>query len=139
MSDNTDEAEELLQQSSQQRRHTTEAATTEESDGSNETASNRVSAIKQALVAIDQGDTPENINLRDARLKALLVGLEAAGQLDAVAGELAETVDGDTPTDASQSDVARLLIRTGLQELPELLEDATEARKQKAIEEVDNY
>lgn len=139
MSDNTDEAEELLQQSSQQRRHTTEAATTEASDEANEPSSDRVSAIKQALVAIDQGDTPENINLRDARLKALLVGLEAAGQLDIVARELAEIVDVDTPTDASQSDVARLLIRSGLQELPELLEDATEARKQKAIEEVDNY
>jgi len=139
MSDNADEAEELLQQSSRQRRHTTEAGTGKGPAASNETAGDRVSAIKQALVAIDQGNTPENINLRDARLKALLVGLEAAGQLDTVAGELAEIVDIDTPTDVSQSDVARLLIRTGLQELPELLEDATEARKQKAIEEVDDY
>jgi hypothetical protein len=137
--DSTADAEELLQQSKEQSRHTSEpTATDSEGEGVD-----RVTAIKDALVAIDAGDAPENINLRDARLKALLVGLGEADELSSAASDAAEVLDGDPDIDledASQSDVARLLLRIGLQEaLPEVLEDAKEARKQKALEQADGF
>jgi hypothetical protein len=134
------EAEELFQGSSSNRRHNT---TAESSNTSTDETVDRVDAIKDALVAIDNGDAPENINVRDARLKALLVGLDDASELDAAAGELADALGDDAAVDTddvSQSDMARLLLRVGLQEaLPGILDDATEARKQKAIEEADSY
>ena len=141
MSNNPDaDPEELLQQSKEQSRHTSEPSETLSSD---EQTVDRVTAIKEALIAIDDGDAPENINLRDARLKGLLVGLSDTGELSQIATELESVVDGDTAVstdNASQSDVARLLLRIGLQEaLPEVLEDAKEARKQKVLEEADEY
>jgi len=141
MSNNPDtDPEELLQQSKEQSRHTSEPSETSSSD---EQTVDRVTAIKEALIAIEDGDAPENINLRDARLKGLLVGLSDTGELSQIATELATVVDGDTAVstdNASQSDVARLLLRVGLQEaLPDLLEDAKEARKQKVLEDADEY
>ena len=141
MSNNPDaDPEELLQQSKEQSRHTSEPSKTASSD---EPIVDRVTAIKEALIAIDDGDAPENINLRDARLKGLLVGLSDTGELSQIATELETVVDGDTAVstdNASQSDVARLLLRIGLQEaLPEVLEDAKEARKQKVLEDADEY
>jgi hypothetical protein len=141
MSNNPDtDPEELLQQSKEQSRHTSEPSETSSSD---EQTVNRVTAIKEALIAIDDGDAPENINLRDARLKGLLVGLSDTGELSQTATELETVVDGDTAVstdNASQSDVARLLLRVGLQAaLPDLLEDAKEARKQKVLEDADEY
>ena len=141
MSNNPDaDPEELLQQSKEQSRHTSEPSKTASSD---EPIVDRVTAIKEALIAIDDGDAPENINLRDARLKGLLVGLSDTGEFSQIATELETVVDGDTAVstdNASQSDVARLLLRIGLQEaLPEVLEDAKEARKQKVLEDADEY
>ena len=141
MSNNSDaDPEELLQQSKEQSRHTSEPS---EASSSDEQTVDRVSAIKEALIAIDDGDAPENINLRDARLKGLLVGLSDTGELSQIATELETVVDGDTAVstdNASQSDVARLLLRVGLQEaLPDILEDAKEARKQKVLEDADEY
>jgi len=141
MSNNSDpDPEELLQQSKEQSRHTSEPTETSTSD---EETVNRVTAIKQALTAIDDGAAPENINLRDARLKGLLVGLSDTGELSHIATKLETVVDGDTAVstdNASQSDVARLLLRIGLQEaLPGVLEDAKEARKQKVLEDADEY
>lgn len=137
--DSTADAEELLQQSKQQSRHTSEP-TTAEADGQ---SVDQVTAIKDALVAIEAGDAPENINLRDARLKALLVGLSEAGELSGAAADAAAVLDTDTDVnvdDASQSDVSRLLLRIGLQEaLPGVLDDAMEARKQKALEQADGF
>jgi hypothetical protein len=138
MSDtNTDDAEELLQQSKEQTRHNSEAASGRQSSDDVD----RVSAIKDALLAIEDGDAPENINIRDARLKALLVGLDESGELEAIAETLAAALDTNVEAeDVSQSDVARLLLRVGLQEaLPDVFEDATEARKQKAVEQADGY
>jgi hypothetical protein len=136
-SDNVD-PEELLQQSKERKRHTSEPT---QSPGSPDV--DRVEAIKNALIAIDEGNAPENINLRDARLKGLLVGLEEAGELQQVAADLNTIVDGDLDADTddiSQSDVARLLLRVGLQEgIPEVLEDAQEARKQKAVEQAEGF
>jgi hypothetical protein len=140
MTDESDDAdpEELLQQSKERKRHTTEPDRSTDSPDFD-----RVEAIKNALIAIDEGDAPENINLRDARLKGLLVGLEVADELQRVATELNTIVDGDLdvdPDDISQSDVARLLLRVGLKEaIPEVLEDAQEARKQKAVEQAEGF
>lgn len=140
MTDQSDDvdAEELLQQSKERKRHTSEPT---DSPGSSEV--DRVEAIKHAMIAIDENEAPENINIRDARLKALLVGLEEAGQLDEVAADLTAVVDSDVDVDTddiSQSDVARLLLRVGLQEgIPDVLNDAKEARKQKAVEQADGF
>jgi hypothetical protein len=140
MTDESDDVdpEELLQQSKERKRHTSEPTQSPDSPGVD-----RVEAIKNALIAIDEGNAPENINLRDARLKGLLVGLEEAGELQQVAADLNTIVDGDLDADTddiSQSDVARLLLRVGLQEgIPEVLEDAQEARKQKAVEQAEGF
>lgn len=138
MTDNTDQAEELLQEAKKQSRHTSEAPTAAESD-----PVDTVEAIKNVLLAVEDGDVPENINIRDARLKALLVGLQEVGELDATAQSLSQTLDSSTDIDASdatQSDVARLLIRIGLQEAaPDILEDATEASKQAALEQASEF
>lgn len=137
MTDDTDQAEELLQEAKAQSRHTSEPSTAPTETRAVDT----VETIKEALLAIEDGDIPENINIRDARLKALLVGLQEADELETAASSLADTLEaspdigGDT-----QSDVARLLIRVGLQEgLPDLLEDATEARKQAALEQASDF
>lgn len=140
MTDESDDVdpEELLQQSKERKRHTSEPTHSPDSPDVD-----RVEAIKTALLAIDEGNAPENINLRDARLKALLVGLEEANELQQIAAELNTIVDGDLDADTdeiSQSDVARLLLRVGLQEgIPEVLEDAQEARKQKAVEQAEGF
>lgn len=130
--------EELLQQSKEQKRHT---STPNQSTDSPEL--DRVEAIKNALITIDEGHAPENINLRDARLKALLVGLEKTDELQKIAADLSTAVDGDLDLktdDVSQSDIARLLLRIGLREgIPEVLEDAQEARKQKALEQAEGF
>ena len=137
MTDESTDAEELLQRSKEQNRHTTEPTPTTE-----ETV-NRVDAIKTALEEIDAGDTPENINIRDARLKALFIALDETDELGAIAQTAQETLDTDADIDiedATQSDVTRLLLRVGLQEtMPDVLDDATEARKQKAVEDATSY
>ncbi|WP_338756529.1 hypothetical protein V9T20_12960 (plasmid) [Halobacterium salinarum] len=135
MSDDAPDAEELLQKSKEQTRHTAEPSRTENDDV------DRVAAIKEALLAIEDGDAPENINARDARLKALLVGLNDCGELEATAETLAAALDTDVETqEVSQSDVARLLLRVGLQEaLPDILSDAKQARKQMAVEQADGF
>lgn len=134
---NTD-AEEALQAAKEQKRHTSQATS---GDGSEDAAVDRVAAIKDALVSIEAGEAPENINLRDQRLKALLVALDETGELDTIAATLADELGTDIDTsDVSQSEVARLLLRVGLQEaLPDVLDDATEARKEKAKEQADSF
>jgi hypothetical protein len=135
--DSQSEAEELLQQSKSQRRHTSEPSEGEPTSS----GVDRVNAIKQALLSIDTGENPENINIRDKRLKALFIGLEDANELDGIAGELSAVLSSDDPIeDATQSDIARLLIRVGLQEaLPEVLEDATEARQKALMEQASDF
>lgn len=138
MTDTPEDAdpEELLQQSKDQSRHTSEPTDVTDSAGVD-----RVDAIKDALLAIEDGDAPENINIRDANMKALLVGLRDADELDSVASTLADELEGDVETtDVSQSDVARLLMRIGLREaLPGVHEDAEEAARQKAVEQATGY
>ena len=136
MSKNEDAAEDLLEEAKQKQRTTSEATSTDTA-----ATPGRTEAIKEALLSVEDGETPENINVRDARLKALLVGLEDAGELSDVAQSLAETLDTDSDDrEATQSDVARLLIRVGLQEaLPDLLADATEARQRAALEQASDF
>ena len=136
MSKNEDAAEDLLEEAKQKQRTTSEATSTDTA-----ATPGRTEAIKEALLSVEDGETPENINVRDARLKALLVGLEDAGELSDVAQSLAETLDTDSDDrEATQSDVARLLIRVGLQEaLPDLLADATEARQRAALKQASDF
>jgi hypothetical protein len=125
-----------LEEAKQKQRTTSEATSTDTA-----ATPGRTEAIKEALLSVEDGETPENINVRDARLKALLVGLEDAGELSDVAQSLAETLDTDSDDrEATQSDVARLLIRVGLQEaLPDLLADATEARQRAALKQASDF
>lgn len=136
MTENEDAAEDLLEEAKQKQRTTSEATPTDTT-----ATPGRTEAIKEALLSVESGETPENINVRDGRLKALLVGLEDAGELSDVAQSLAETLDTDSDDrEATQSDVARLLIRAGLQEaLPDLLDDATEARQRAALEQATDF
>lgn len=136
MTKNEDAAEDLLEEAKQKQRTTSEATSTDTA-----ATPGRTEAIKEALLSVEDEETPENINVRDARLKTLLVGLEDAGQLSDVAQSLAETLDTDSDDrEATQSDVARLLIRVGLQEaLPDLLADATEARQRAALEQASDF
>jgi hypothetical protein len=133
------DAEEALQAAKEQKRHTSQATSTTDDQPA---AVDRVSAIKKALVAIEDGESPENINFRDAQLKALLVGLDDVDQLGETAEQLGAVLDDDIDTEdgVSQSDLARLLMRVGLREaLPEVREDATEAEQQKALEQTSGY
>jgi len=133
------DAEEALQAAKEQKRHTSQATSTTDDQNA---AVDRVSAIKEALVAIEDGESPENINFRDAQLKALLVGLDDVDQLGETAEQLGAVLDDDIDTEGgvSQSDLARLLMRVGLREaLPEVREDATEAEQQKALEQTSGY
>jgi len=137
--DNQDLAEEALQKSKEQKRHTSVA----QFDHSPVEDIDLQKAIKDALVAIDDGNHPENINIRDARLKALLVGLEDAEELQNVATTLEDTLETDSDvdtTDPTQSDVTRLLIRVGLQEgVPSILQQATEAQKRAVLEQASGF
>lgn len=135
---NQQKAEDILQQSKNQSRHTTEPSASETDAPAPPDCQ---TAIKAALLAIDRRDTPENINIRDARLKALLVGVEDSGDLPAIV-ETLEThldteIDTETPT---QSDIARLLIRVGLQEATsDLLADAMTARQEALLEQANDF
>lgn len=134
-------AEAALQQSKEKKRHTSEPEA--QAAGTDDAAEvSRVDAIKEALIAIEDGDAPENINVRDGRMKALLVGLDEADSLVAVAEQLADHLgDEDVDTeDVSQSDVARLWMRVGLREaLPDVRKDAEEAAREKAMEQETGY
>ncbi|MDL0131438.1 hypothetical protein PNP59_10910 [Halobacterium salinarum] len=133
------DAEEALQAAKEQKRHTSQATSVEEDQ---DVAVDRVTAIKDALLAIENGESPENINFRDAQLKALLVGLDDVDELGEAAQRISTVLDDDVNTEdaVSQSDLARLLIRVGLREaLPEVRKDATEAEQQKALEQTGGY
>lgn len=130
-------AEAAMERAKEQTRHTSEPT----KNGSDEGVG-RVDAIKSALVEIEDGDAPENINVRDARMKALLVGLDDADDLDSVAQQLADHLGDDSvdTAEVSQSDIARLSMRVGLREaLPDVREDAEEAARQKALEQETGY
>lgn len=132
MTDETQKAEELLQGSKEQSRHTSEPAAPEAND---DEFTDRTTAIAAALLDVEHGEIPENINIRDARLKALLVGLEESDELDDIVGRL-----GGDLEDATQSDLARLLIRLALQEeLPDVLDDAKEANRRVALEQANDF
>lgn len=134
--DGEEAAEEALAAAKKQKRHTSEPSASQSG------GEGRTEAIKNALLEIDAGDAPENINVRDSNLKALLVGLDETGELDDVASQLADELDTDEEEmgDIYQSDVARLLMRVGLREaLPDIREDAQEAEKQKAVEQASGY
>jgi hypothetical protein len=135
---NQQKAEDILQQSKKQSRHTAEPSASETED--NESI-DRTTAIKEALLAIERREAPENINIRDARLKALLVGIEDADELSDIVEDLETYLETEVDTDApTQSDVARLLIRVGLQEAtPDLLDEAMTARQEALLEQANDF
>jgi hypothetical protein len=136
MSDNEPDPEDLLSEAKNQTRHTTEP-TQSAAPG----AVDRTTAIKDAWLEIEDGEAPQNINIRDTNLKALFVGLQEAGDLEDVAGDIASALESDVAADGTtQSDLARLLIRAGLQEVvPGVLEDATDARQQAVLEQANDF
>lgn len=130
MTENSDpDPEELLQQSKHQRRTSTEPAARQ--TGSDDRPS-LPDAVAQAFDELEAGELNSTFGFRDARLVALLVGLERSGQLPSVVTDAQEKLERDVdPDTASRSQLASLLIRLGIRHLDSgLLEAASEGYAQ---------
>ena len=88
-------------------------------------------AIVRAFERLDAGDAPKSLSLRDARLAALIHGLEDQREdFTAVGVALQEALGWDADPEAiDRSEVLRLAIRVGLREAtPEVIETARDAQ-----------
>lgn len=82
-------------------------------------------AIHDAYHAIDDGEKPENLTLRDTNLAALFIGLEDTDRLDDFGSTVAGELDQADADEYKRADVLRLLVRLGIAEADEsILEDA---------------
>jgi hypothetical protein len=138
MGDNRDKAEEMLQESKDQTRHGAEAP----SESQNDTPSLSLQeAIRDAYERIDANDMPENLTIRDARLAALIRGLEETDQLATVAADAGAELGRDSDnTRGTRAATLRLLIRIGLREVaPETMQTAVEARKEYLTQQADEF
>ena len=118
----TDDAEDLLQQSKQKRHET--------NPSDSQPTTSLKDAIKQELAAIEAGEKPQNVTVRDGNLVALLDGLDEAGDLETIVADARAALgrDGD---EVSRSEAARLLIRIGIAEVaPDAIRTAVEAQKE---------
>lgn len=143
-----DEIEAILEKTKENKRHTAqpEGGEEEDQDDSKEETQNesqgpdRTTAIKDALLAIDRGERRTNVTIRDARIKAFLDGIEASGDLETAANQLADRLGSDPEENPTRSDIARLAIRIGLHEcLPEMIEDVRDAHKEALLEQADEF
>jgi len=92
-------------------------------------------AIVDLLAAIEDGEESKTLSVRDARLAALVKGLEEADELDGVGNALRSELDREANGDADRSEVLRLAVRLGLQEAaPEVLDAARDASARHASE-----
>lgn len=115
------DAEELLQGSMDQKRHNTDPTTADTDESPTVEA-----AIQEAFAAIDAGDVPSNVTIRDENLAALLRGLDDAGELRRVANEARAELDRDGVENANRSQTLGDLARVGLSVVAE---DAVECGK----------
>lgn len=130
MTENSEtDPEELLQQSRNQRRTSTEPAARE--PGSDDQPS-LTDAVVEAFDELEAGELNSTFGFRDARLVALLVGLERSGQLSSVVTDAQQQLGREPDPDAAtRSQLASLLIRLGIQHLDaDLLEAASDGYAQ---------
>ena len=134
MSDNTEEAERLLQEGESERRTTTEAA------AETDEWPNTQAAIKACYQAIDDDEMPIHLQCRDRDLAALLAGLDDADALEEFIDAAAETLDQEAPDNVSRANAMKLLMRIGIKNVDEsVIEDATEAKQQHAMEQASEF
>lgn len=122
MTDNKD-AEELLAQSKDQKRHNTETQSEPEEE-SPETLSLE-DAIADAYEALDAGDLHENLTVRDDNMAALVAGMQATGDLEAVGKSANRRLDRDFDVD-TRAGFLRAVLRVGLDEVASEKLDAVE-------------
>ncbi|WP_336339656.1 hypothetical protein [Haloarcula brevis] len=117
MTDDKD-PEELLAQSKEQKRHTSEPSSPEDGEGPS-----LEQEIANYYQAIDDGEVPHNLTMRDESLAALMRALESTGQLDDLGADVRDRLDRTPRDDESRGPVLAMLVRVGLQEVrPDLLE-----------------
>lgn len=138
MADDRDKAEELLQESKGQTRHAAEVSDNSQPEN---TPQSLHEAIRNGHARIDADEMPENLTIRDARLAALIWGLEETDQLAAVAADAGAELGRDSDdTRETRAATLRLLVRVGLREVaPETMQTAVEARKEYLTEQADEF
>lgn len=130
-----DDLNNMIESAKGSSRHETEPEPTEDTDD----ALDLPAAVAEALEAIDAGDKPDLVSVRDENLSALLLALDETGQLQPVAEDLADDLDRDA-TDANRSELVRLAIRHALDDVaPDVLEDAQDGYQQYLTESVDDF
>lgn len=132
-SDTTDrELEELREQTTRGSRLETPA------DHSEEIADEDpfVDRLVETMIAVERGDVPKSLSLRDDTLSALLRTLdEDDARLEQVADQLADQLDEDLEGAVDRSLVLRLAIRVGLHEAaPDLVDEVRSARAEAAAQ-----
>lgn len=96
-------------------------------------------AVADALEAIDAGDAPNLVSVRDDNLSALLQALDETDRLQDVVDELAHSLDRDV-ADANRSDLVRMAIRYAVSDVAaDVLEEAREGRQQYLTESEDDF
>jgi hypothetical protein len=138
MAGDRDMAEELLEESKDQTRHGAEAPGESKTEA---TPQSLHEAIREAHERIDADEMPENLTIRDARLAALIWGLDETDQLATVAADAGAELGRDRDdTRGTRAATLRLLVRVGLREVaPETIQTAVEARKEYLTEQADEF
>lgn len=143
-----EEIEAILEETKENKRHTTEPEgdDDEDQDDPQEETQNKIqgpdrtTAIKDALIAIERDERRTNVTIRDAQIKAFLDGIEASGDIETAANQLANRLDSAPEENPTRSGIARLAIRIGFHEcLPEMIEDARDAHKEALLEQADEF
>jgi len=124
-----DELEQLRQQ--------TDVGTRADSSTPSESSDELEATIVDLLAEIESGETGKTLSLRDARLTALVRGLEETDGLADVGTALQEALGREPDPDAvDRSEVLRLAVRVGLEEAaPDVIEKARDGYAQHASEQ----
>jgi len=127
--------DEILEQSKQQKRHTSEPT-----DADADETPSLEEEIVAVYEALDSDEVPSNLTMRDENLAALIRGLDAADQLDAVGADARDHLGRDAVDGETRGSVLRLLVRVGLTEArPDLLETGKNAHKQYLEQQSDEF
>ena len=131
-SENQQSAEDLLQEAKQNRRHTTDAPGQSQDAEPEPEPVDLSAAIADGYAAIDAGEKPSNLTLRDGDLAALFAGLEESGELDQIISAAHDTLDrSGEPDSYTRATALRLLVRVALTEIdPDAIEAAIDGKKQ---------
>jgi len=97
-----------------------------------------IDELVESLEAVDDGEVNATLSFHDKNLAGLFAALEADEQRKAdVARALGEALDRDIdPEDTSRSELLKLAIRAGLQDVdPELLSEARDASNRRKTDQ----